>query len=196
VPYEDFKALLDLLAWLFFDWRTGVLILLLVAAAVSDYRTRRIPNWLVFSGALYGVVYNTVLPSTPHDTILLPLLGLALGLLLFIPLYILRAMGAGDVKLLAMVGAFLGPGDTFYAALSTMMVGGALALLFVVVKGKARVMFRNLAEAFNLSFLSVTSGQAPSLYVEPSASAGKLPYGVAIAVGTIGYLILHQLNFV
>ena len=196
MPYEEFKALLDLLGWLFFDWRTGIVILLLVIAAVSDYRTRRIPNWLVVSGALYGVIYNTVLPPTPHDNILFPLSGLALGLLLFLPLYLTRAMGAGDVKLLGMVGAFLGPGDTFYAALSTMIVGGALAILFVLARGKALVMYRNLASVFRLSAISVTTGSMPNLQIAPQASAGKLPYGVAIAIGTIVYLVLHQLSFV
>ena len=196
MPYSEFKAMLELLAMLFFDWRTGIVILLLIVAAVSDCRTRRIPNWLVLSGALYGVIYNTVLPPTPHDNILFPLAGLALGLLLFLPLYLVRAMGAGDVKLLAMIGAFLGPGDTFYAALATMIVGGVLAILFVLARGKALVMFRNLASVFHLGFLSMASGSAPSLQITPQESAGKLPYGVAIAIGAIGYLVFHQLSFV
>lgn len=193
---EEFKALLDLLGWLFFDWRTGIVILLLLVAALIDVRTRRIPNWLVAFGALYGVIYNTTLPPTPHDNILFPLMGLALGLMLFLPLYLLRVMGAGDVKLLGMVGAFLGPGDTFYAALATMIVGGALAILFVLAKGKLRLMFRNLASVFQLGYLNVASGSAPNLQVAAQTSVGKLPYAVAIAIGTIGYLILHQLGFI
>jgi prepilin peptidase CpaA len=193
---EEFKALLELLVWLFIDWRTGILILLLAVAAVIDFRTRRIPNWLVLSGALYGVAYNAVLPPMPHNTILFPLLGLALGLALFMPLYMVRAMGAGDVKLLAMTGAFLGPGDTFRAALATMIVGGVLAILFVLIKGKASLMFRNLASAFHLSIFGLASGQTTNLEIAPNASAGKLPYGVAISIGTIAYLVLHQLSFV
>ena len=196
MPYEEFKALLDLLGWLFFDWRTGILVLILITASVSDSRTRRIPNWLVVSGALYGVIYNTVLPPTPHDNILFPLVGLGLGLLLFLPLYRIRAMGAGDVKLMAMVGAFLGPGDTFYAALATVILGGVFATIFVVARGKALVMFRNLTSFFQIGFLRVASGSAPNLQISAEASAGKLPYGVAIAAGTISYLILHQLNFI
>ena len=195
MPYSEFKAMLELLGWLFFDWRTGIVILLLIVAAVSDCRTRRIPNWLVLSGALYGVIYNTVLPPTPHDNILFPLAGLALGLLLFLPLYLVRAMGAGDVKLLAMIGAFLGPGDTFYAALATMIVGGVLAILFVLARGTALRMFHNLVSLFQLGFLSVAGGSKPDLQIEADMSAGKLPYGVPIAIGTIGYLVLNQLSF-
>lgn len=195
MPYAEFKAILDLLAMLFFDWRTGILMLLLAAAAVSDYRIHRIPNWLVMSGALFGVIYNTVLAPYPHATILFPLAGLGLGLLLFLPLYLVRAMGAGDVKLLAMVGAFLGPGDTFLAALASMIVGGVLSIVFVLVRGTARRMFHNLGSLFQLGVLSVAGGSKPNLRIGANTSAGKLPYGVAIAIGTIGYLITDQLGF-
>jgi hypothetical protein len=73
--------MLDLLATLFFDGRTGTLMLLLTGAAVCDYRTHRIPNWLVLLGALFGLIYNTVLPPFPHGSIFFPLAGLGLGLL-------------------------------------------------------------------------------------------------------------------
>jgi prepilin peptidase CpaA len=194
MPYEEFKAMLDVLAMLSFDGRTGILMLLLTAAAVCDYRTHRIPNLLVLSGALLGVIYNTALPLSPHSNILFPLAGLGLGLLLFLPLYFIRVMGAGDVKLLAMVGAFLGPGGTFHAALASMIVGGVLAILFVLARGTALRMFHNLATLFQLGFLGALGRFAPSLRITAGASAGKLPYGVAIAIGTIGYLVLHQLG--
>ena len=195
MPYSEFKAMLDLLAMLFFDWRTGILILLLTGAAVSDYRSHRIPNWLVLSGVVFGVIYNTALPPSARDNILFPLEGLGLGLLLFLPLYLIRAMGAGDVKLLAMVGAFLGPWETFHAALASMVVGGVMAVVFVVARGTALRMFHNLVSLFQLGFLSVVGGSKPNLQIEADMSAGKLPYGVSIAIGTIGYLVLHQLDF-
>jgi len=195
VPQSEFEAVLDLLGMLFFDWRTGILMMLLVGAAVSDYRTHRIPNWLVLSGALFGVIYNTALAPSPYANILFPLAGLGLGLVLFLPLYLVRAMGAGDVKLLAMVGAFLGPGDTFRAALASMIVGGVLSIVLVLARGTARRMFHNLGSVFQVGLLSVAGGSKPNLRIEAGVSAGKLPYGVAIAMGTIGYLITDQLGF-
>jgi MFS family permease len=121
--------------------------------------------------------------------------GLVVGLGLFLPLYLLRAMGAGDVKLLAMVGAFLGPADTFRVALATMIVGGVMAIIFVVVNGTIGLMTRNLRSLFQLGLLDVLGGRAPDLQVTPSLSAGRLPYGVAISTGTMGYLVARQLGF-
>lgn len=193
---SEFKALLDLLASLFFSGRTGILILMLVTAAIIDSRSHRIPNWLVLSGALYAVVYNTLLPPWPNGTILFPLAGLGLGLLLFLPLYLLRAMGAGDVKLMAMAGAYLGPDDVLRCALASLLVGGALAIGYALIKGTVLRMVDNLTSLFRMGMIDAMSGTVPSLRVAPGASAGRLPYGIAIALGSIGYLVLHRLAFI
>ena len=198
MPFDEFKAmleLLELLGLLLFSGRTGVLILLLVVAAVIDYRSHRIPNWLVLCGALYGLIYNTLMPAWPQGSILVALAGLGLGLVLFLPLYLLRAMGAGDVKLLAMAGAFLGPNDIVRAALASLLVGGALAIVFVLMRGTAMRMIQNLMWTLRLGIFNAMNGSAPSLRIPPEASVGKLPYGVAIALGTTGFLILRQLAF-
>lgn len=196
MPYDEFKAMLDLLASLLSNGRTGVLVLLLVGAAAVDYRSHRIPNGLVLSGALYAVTYSTVLPPWPNGTILFPLAGLGLGLLLFLPLYLLRAMGGGDVKLLAMVGAFLGPDDVWRAAVASLIAGGVLAIVFILVNGTALRMYHNLTSIFRLGLLDTMGGSVPSLRISAGASAGRLPYGVAIAIGTLGYLVLDRLAFI
>ena len=192
----ELNAMLELLASLLFSGRTGALLLLLVTAAVIDFRSRRIPNWLVVSGAVYALVYNTVLPPWHNGTVLFPLAGLGLGLALFLPLYLLRAMGAGDVKLLAMCGAFLGPNEIWRAALVILLTGGVLAVVFVLANGTALRMVQNLATLFRVAALDTMTGAVPSLRIPASESAGRLPYGVAIAVGTAAYLVLHQLAFV
>ena len=195
MPFDEYKAMLELLGSLFFNGRTGVLMLLLVVAAVIDYRSHRIPNWLALCGALYGLIYNTWMPAWPQGSGLVALAGLGLGLVLFLPLYLLRAMGAGDVKLLAMAGAFLGPDDIVRAALASLLAGGALAIVFVLMRGAALRMLQNLMWTLRLGLFNAMNGSAPSLRIAPETSVGKLPYGVAIALGTIGYLMLRQLAF-
>ena len=191
----ELNAMWELLASLLFSGRTNVLLLLLVTAAVIDVRSHRIPNWLVLSGALYALVYNTVFPPWLHGTVLFPLAGLGLGLAMFLPLYLLRAMGAGDVKLLAMCGAFLGPNEIWRAALVVLITGGLLAVVFVLVNGNALRVYQNLTALFRVGMYTTLGGSTPSLRIPAAVSAGRLPYGVAIAVGTAAYLVLHPLVF-
>ncbi|HWZ48645.1 MAG TPA: A24 family peptidase [Herbaspirillum sp.] len=192
---SQFQAVFELLTMLVLDGRTGTLIFLLLTAAVVDYRSHRIPNWLVLSGMLFGVIYNLAFPPFPHVNVLWPLEGMVMGFSVFLPLYLLGAMGAGDVKLMAMVGAIVGPVEMLWVLPLTMIAGGVLSILLVLVRGTAGRMLRNLTTLFRLGFLNAISGARPDLHIEAGASAGKLPYGVAIAIGAIGYLVVHQLGF-
>ena len=190
---DEWAALASLLGRLFFDGRTGVLFILLAVAAVFDVRTRRIPNWLTVTGAVYGIAYATAFPPVMHGTILFPLVGLVVGFLLFFPLYVMRAMGAGDVKLLAMAGAFLGPLDTLYCALASVIAGGALSILWALAHGTGLRLLRNIASLLPFQ-LGVVVGAPMTVRMTPATSAGKLPFATAIAGGTVGYLALHQLG--
>jgi len=191
----ELQSVFDLLVMFFFDWQIGVLTILLLFAAISDWRSHRIPNQLVLLGMAFALIDQCVRWPVLEGPLFV-IGGVLVGFGLFFPLYLLRAMGAGDVKLLAMVGAFLGPADTFRVALATMIVGGAMAILFVVVNGTIGLMARNLRSLFQVGFLDVLGGRSPDLQVNPSVSAGRLPYGVAISAGTMGYLVARQLGFI
>ena len=104
-------------------------------------------------------------------------------------------MGAGDVKLLAMIGTFLGPLQTFYAGLASTIAGGVISILWVLWHGKTFHLIQNLTALLPLEFGAV-GGSSSGLRIEPSASAGKLPYGVAIAIGTMACLVFHQLGLI
>jgi prepilin peptidase CpaA len=193
---SEFMAILELLEMLVASQRTGVLMGLLLIAAVSDVKTGRIPNWLVFSGALYALIYNGIFPLHPRDNgLLFALGGLTVGLAALLPAYLLRVMGAGDVKLMAMVGAFLGTWTTVAAVLATLIAGGVLAVGLAIRSGRFVRMLRNVTMMFRGTMLTLATGVG-GLTVHDGPSAGKMPYGVAIAAGTIGYLILEQLGLI
>lgn len=193
---SEFNAMLELLEMLVLSPRTGVLMALLLIAAVSDIKTGRIPNWLVFGGALYAASYNAFFPVFPREIgILFALGGLCVGLGTLLPLYFFRVMGAGDVKLMAMVGAFLGASAAFGAVMATLLAGGVLAIAFAVCSGRFVRLLQNVAMMFRGTVLTVATG-AGGLTVHDGPSAGKMPYGLAIAAGTIGYLLLAQLGFI
>ncbi len=110
------------------------LALVLGVAARSDLRTRRVGNrWLAFGAALaLGLHAAATAAGLPHSAGARwwsPLGGALTGLALMLPLYLLRAMGAADVKLMAVVGAFAGAATVAAAVLYTMLAGGLLSLL-------------------------------------------------------------------
>jgi prepilin peptidase CpaA len=193
-PSSEFLAVLDLVEMLLLNPRTGVLIGLLIIAAISDVRTGRIPNWLVFSGALYALVYNALHPVYPRDIgILFAFGGLSVGLVALLPGYLLRVLGAGDVKLMAMVGSFIGTWAAVEAVLASLITGGVLAVALSLYSGRLPLMLRNAVALFRGTVLTFAPG---GLTIEGGRSAGRMPYGLAIALGTISYLVLEQLGMI
>src|ERR1700739_4315424 len=124
----------------------ALLLAVVFGAAVYDVRYRRIPNWLSMSGVLAGIILNTFLyqgcPGFRHS-----LQGVAMGFGVYFALYALRAMGAGDVKLMAAVGAIVGWEDWFGIFIITAIVGGVAALLLVLFRGRLK------KTLFNVSFI-------------------------------------------
>lgn len=173
-----------------------VLCCLMALAVWSDLRTRRIPNQLVFGGALLGLLLNTLYPAgdgllvgEPFGGIGLPwaLAGLALGLGLLLPMYMLRALGAGDVKMMAMVGAFVGPRPVAACVLLTLLAGGVLAIVVALATGKLRATLHNTWHMALHALLRGTQGDVGHIEA-PATPSGRLPYAVAIAAGTGLYL--------
>jgi prepilin peptidase CpaA len=187
-------SILDLSAALATNPRSAVLIALLVAAAVIDYRSYRIPNWLTFGGAIFGLGYNAAVPAAVQPGILWALGGLGLGLVILLPLYALRVMGAGDVKLMAMVGAFLGLSGILTAVLFTFIAGGVAALGFVLWHRAFRRMAGNVRDLVQWMAFAAVAGLRPTA-ATPAISVGKLPYGISICAGTIASLAATQLGF-
>lgn len=193
---QELYSLGELLMMLMMDPRTVILFALLVAASVIDYRTYRIPNWLTMSGAAFALTYSIVFPFSSTHGFLWALGGFAAGLFTTLPLYVLRAMGAGDVKLLAMVGAFVGLSDVWHVLVSTFIVGGAAALMFAVHHRVLGRMIGNIKTSVQTMMLSAAAGMKPDAEIAARKSVGKLPYGVSIAVGTMGYIVMKQLGYV
>lgn len=172
---------------------------LLAAACWTDARIRRISNKLVLAGALSGLALNTVLPEgsglfssfSGGLGFLRALGGFAVGLGVLLPLYLLRAMGAGDVKLMAMIGAFLGPTSVLGAVLMTFLAGGILAIAVALWKGAFRSTLGNVRVMMLHTMIKTMSGQGARIETLP-ISAAKLPYALAIAAGTVAQILLAR----
>src|SRR5262245_28032565 len=110
-----------------------VAIAVALVAVVTDLRTRRIPNVLTFGAAVLAIVVHGDVGGWTGAGV--SLLGWVAGAALFLPLFALGGMGAGDVKLLAAIGAWLGPGAVVWVALFSSIAGGAMALIVSVASG-------------------------------------------------------------
>ncbi len=164
-----------------------VLVVLLLGAAWVDVREHRIPNAIVFP----GLVFALLMAHLPGGSLAGALIGIAVGLAMSLPLYWLKAMGAGDVKLMGMVGAFVGGSDMFAATLVIFVVGGVLALVAVAKRHAFGQLAHNLKQMVVGGMASSMAGGVPAIDA-PARSVGVQPYGVAIAVGTILYLAMAR----
>jgi len=159
--------------------------LLAVAAASTDIATRRIPNRLVALGLAGALVAQCLLHGVLAGA-LGWLAGAATGFCLLLPFYLLRGMAAGDVKLMLAIGAWVGAHMTFYIVLATFVAGGIGAIVFTLLRGRMRQMWANVRAliARRSQGTRADAADGPAEF----ASVGTLPYGVAIAAGTLGML--------
>jgi prepilin peptidase CpaA len=120
----------------------GLLAVIAGLAAISDWRARRIPNWLTVAGFVAGCALNAYTggwPGLGHA-----LAGAALAFLIHMPLFLLRASGGGDVKLMTALGAILGPHDWLVLFIVSAVLGGVMALVVILWRGALGRTLRNV----------------------------------------------------
>jgi prepilin peptidase CpaA len=167
----------------------------LVVAAVIDGWKLKVPNWLTFPFILSGLVYHTV--THGFAGLIDSVLGLVVGLVLLLIPYAIGGMGAGDVKLFAGVGAWVGWRVTLGAFCVSGVVGGILAVLLIafrrMISGDPNVISRNW-ERFMMvwsELMTIRTIRDPNHLAELAAArkptALLLPYGIPLAIGTVAY---------
>lgn len=154
-----------------------------LTAGWTDWRSRRIPNWLTVSGLVVGIVANTTLAGWAGAKLALE--GAGLGLLLLFPFVILRALGAGDWKLVGAMGAFLGPRNLLLVLFMALIVAGVMALGLVIYRRRLAHTLGNIGRLL-LAFATGRPGD-PSISLD-NPNAAKVPFGVAFALAAILYV--------
>jgi len=154
---------------------------LALSAAWTDWRTRKIPNWLTVPALLLGLAVHSVVAGWPGATTSLEGAGLALGLLL--PLVLLRGLGAGDWKLMGALGAFLGPVLLLYVLLGSVLLSGLMAVVEVMRTHRVKETMRNVYVLVR-GFLSFGLRKNPEISLD-NPGLLKLPFGVAVAAATV-----------
>jgi len=170
---------------------TTCLLIVLITAAITDIRFYKIPNFLTFSGMLCGILYHTV--QSGLSGFLFSSGGVLAGMSLLIIFYLAGGMGAGDVKLLGSVGAFLGVKAVLIVGLFTAIIGGVYALLLIALNPAAS---KAMVTRTYLSLKTlVCTGEF--IVIPPDLDEKKLTlcYGVAIALGGILYIFFESFGY-
>lgn len=166
-----------------------VLLVMLLAAALFDIMYRRIPNWITVAGVVLGLTMNALIGS-PEAGLVFSVVGLLVGFGVYLGLYAVRAMGAGDVKLMAAVGALVGWERWFGIFLVSAIAGGIMGLILATVSGRLK------NTLFNVSFIVTEMLKGRPAYLRnaeldvKNKKALRNPHGAVIAVSTVVYLVL------
>lgn len=167
------------------NWPIWVVTVILIVAAVIDGFELKVPNKITFPLIITGWVYSTY--AFGWAGLGWSLCGTICGLGLLFPAYAIGGMGAGDVKLLAGVGAWVHFTHTLYAFCVSAVVGAVLAIAMVLISRKWTKHVNQFVSIFN----EIVTVRDPSRLSEIAAgrksSMMLLPYGIPIAIGTIVY---------
>lgn len=170
-----------------------LLTVILILATYTDLKKHLIPNVLSLGGVIIGISIHTY--QNGFDGLLFSLSGMAVGFFLLIPFYAMKGMAAGDVKLMAAIGTFLGAYTTFIIVLSTLICGSLLALAYILLRENSALTLKRyllIAKTFLLTYRWI--------YIKPTSKDSgniRFPYAVAILVGTFvgAYIVNNTLPF-
>ena len=173
--------------------------LLLVSAviligAITDLRTRKIPNWLTLGSVPVGLVLGFVFGGV--GGLAVSFMAMLLALVIYFPLYALRAMGAGDAKLMAAVATFIGPLMWLHLFFAASLIGGLVAILFTAAKGQFRnTLSKSVQILRHLAYFRAPFASDPSIDIR-SPKSMSLPHGAVIAFGwLILFVAWEQFDF-
>lgn len=168
-------------------WPIWLVSVTLILAAVIDGFERRVPNWIAFPMIVSGWIYSVSMFG--WEGLLWSIGGTAAGLLLLLPAYAIGGMGAGDVKLLAGVGAWVHCTHVLYAFCLSAIIGAVIAVGMVLLQ---KAWKKHMAQ-FWMILSEITTIRNPSelssIAAERKSSMLLLPYGIPIALGSIVYFI-------
>lgn len=170
------------------NWHVWFVSAVIVVMAVIDGIALKVPNYLTFPMIIAGWVYSFGFSEyAGWEGLMYSLLGTAVGLALLLPHYAIGGMGAGDVKMLAGIGAWMWVEVTLYSFAIGTIVGGVLAVAMVVISGT----WHHHHNQFWMILNEIMTVKDPEKLAEIAADRKPtmrlLPYGIPICIGTLMY---------
>lgn len=166
-------------------------ILLSVIAGWTDWRSRRIPNWLTVPGFALGLVLSSFWGGWVG--LKNSLLGAVLAFGLLLPFWLLKSLGAGDLKFAVALGSYTGPGRLIDILIGSVFVAGVMALALVIYKRRLLQTIKNIGHIL----ISLITFRLPGSHVTlDNPDALTIPKGVALALTVVLYGIFWKLRLV
>ena len=175
----------NLLHGLVENWPIWLLSVILIVAAVIDGRILKVPNWLTFPLVFAGWMAGAYCGG--FSGLVWSLAGTLVGLGLLLPAYSIGGMGAGDVKLMAGIGAWIGATATFYAFCVSAIIGGVIAVAMVLYRRRWHHHVLQFFEIVDEILLIRNPDTLSAIAAQRKSTMMLLPYGIPIALGTIAY---------
>lgn len=169
------------------NWHVKLVSCVLILAAWIDGRELRVPNWITFPMILTGLAYSTFVGG--FGGLGDGLMGMCVGLLTLLPLYAVGGMGAGDVKLMAGIGAWLGWQVTLAAFCVSVVIGAVMAVVMVIWRRSAKHHYENFLMILSEWVAVRNPFELSRIAAERKSRMLLLPYGIPICIGSIGYFL-------
>lgn len=173
------------------NWQYWLVSIVLIVAAVIDGIQLKVPNWLTYPMIIAGWVFSAMAYGMAGEGwyagLGWSLAGTAVGLSLLLPAYAIGGMGAGDVKLMAGIGAWVHCWITFYAFCLSAIIGAIIAIVMVVASGKTQKHKGQFMYIVNEIMTVKNPETLATIAAERKSSMMLLPYGIPICIGTISY---------
>lgn len=177
------------------NWEVKFVAVTLIVAAWIDGKQLRVPNWITFPMVLSGLIYHSCSGgwgTWADGGFQGSLAALGTGLACLLPIYAVGGMGAGDVKLMAGMGAWLASAEhTWQAFVVSVFVGAVMAIVMVWRSGRFAEHYANAFVILN-EWMTIRSPRELSrIAAERKPSMQLLPYGIPICIGSIGYFLFQ-----
>ena len=153
-----------------------------IIAAIADLRSRRVPNWLTLSALILGFVWHIA-----HGTWREAAWGALLGAVIYLPMWLAGGRGGGDVKLMAALGAWLGPSSWIQLFVLTALIGGIWALILVIAKRRLLSTLKNIGGILR----SLVTGRRPAHRLG-NETALAIPHAAIVALAMLAWLALMR----
>jgi len=187
----------EILATMADNWVYWAVSVFAIIAAYIDGKELRVPNKLTLPMIVAGWIWSSIFYGMNGDGwyigLMWSLAGTGVGLATLLPAYAIGGMGAGDVKMMAAIGAWVHCSITVYAFCVSTIVGAILAIIMVIAAGEGRKHYNQFFMILN-EFTTIGDPEAlAKIATERKSSMRLLPYGIPLAIGTICYFAWMRL---